>query len=98
MTHPAVAFSGRHGFTRDQLRAHIADPSVCPLGDTLYPSHEWQSVAFQPDGATYVCTACDLRALDMDEGHITLVPCEHGEQPGYCDCNWVAGQKIEEAA
>jgi hypothetical protein len=91
--HPAVAYGGRHGFTRAQLKLHRGDASICPEGDTLYPSHTFDAVTDQSDGAEWVCAACDIRVVDIDEGGVMLVPCDHGEQPGYCDCGWEAGQR-----
>ena len=91
-TSAGVAFGGRHGFTRKQLEGHMGNASICPKGDTLYPAHAWDACCDQPDGAEWVCAACGLRAMDMDEGGVKLVPCEHGEEPGYCDCGHTAGQ------
>lgn len=89
----AMAYGGPHGLTRAALENHRGDASICPKGDTLYPSHAWDACTDQADGAEWVCAACGIRAIDMDEGGVKLLPCEHGEEPGYCDCGWEAGQK-----
>jgi len=88
----AMAYGGPHGFTRAQLERHTGNPSICPRGDTLYPFHDWQERQGAADGAEWQCAACGLRALDMDEGGVKLVRCEHGEEPGYCDCGFTGGQ------
>lgn len=89
----ALSYGGPHGMKPGWRLLHRGDASICPEGDSLYPSHEWQNVTLQPDGAEFVCSLCDLRALDVDEGGVKLVPCAHGEEPGYCDCGFTGGQK-----
>jgi hypothetical protein len=89
----AVAFSGSHGMTGNWRETHRGEVSVCPAGDSLYPSHAFDAVTDQPDGAEWVCAACEIRAEDIDEGGVRLLRCEHGEEPGYCDCGWEAGQR-----
>jgi hypothetical protein len=94
MTHPAVNYSGPHGFTN--LKTHRGDPSICPEGDTLYPSHAWDACTDQDDGAEWVCAACGIRAVDMDEGGVKLVPCpDCAEEPAFCGCDpaHTAGQR-----
>ena len=74
---------------------HRGSPDICVGSpDRLYPSHDYTFLPKdQPDGAEWECKACGIRALDIDVDGVTLVPCEHGEQPGYCDCGWEAGQR-----
>jgi len=88
-----VAFSGKHGMTGNWREKCRGDASTCPEGDSLYPSHSWDAVCDQKDGAEWICSACLIRAEDVDEGLVRLLKCEHGEEPGYCDCGWEAGQR-----
>jgi len=89
----ALSYGGPHGMKAGWRLLHRGSASICPEGDSLYPSHEWQHVFGQDDGAEWVCSTCNLRALDVDEDGVKLVPCEHGEEPGYCDCGFEGGQK-----
>ena len=90
----ALSYGGPHGMRGNWRETHRGSASICPeSGDSLYPMHEWQNVNLQADGAEWVCASCGLRALDVDEDGIKLVTCEHGEEPGYCDCGFEGGQK-----
>ena len=72
--HSPIAFSGRHGYTREELSKITDDASTCPEGDTLYPFHDWGEAVGELRGAEIVlCRACGLAGIDLqDKGFKTL--------------------------